>query len=158
MNKNMIFNAFFIKCSQSESNEIVKRKLKNLTFGIGGLIFTRGNVQYLSIGNGEFRIPDMYTEKDKLLLMTLLQPDTIFDEIARKIYHQQQIGTKKSEKIRIIIDKILNLNNISINKAKDMYVCIFLAILLKLIDSNINDINPEVYTLNYLISKTKQKK
>lgn len=124
----MSFYPFFIECSLSERNETFRRKFKNLAFGIGGLIFSRGNSHYLSMGNEEFLIPNVYNEKDKIDLSILLKPDDEFNEFGKQIYHQQRIGgTKKIDKLRIISDNILKKPN----ESREINVCVLLIVILK---------------------------
>lgn len=129
----MSFYPFFIECSLTERNETFKRKFKNLAFGIGGLIYSRGNSHYLSFGNEEFLVPTVYNEKDKIRLTSLLKPNDEFNEFATQIYQQQQrSGTmKKMDKLKIISDNVLGKYD-DVKKFQKIHVCILLIVLLNL--------------------------
>lgn len=49
----MTFYPFFMECSLKEKNKVFSRQLKNLSFGIGGLIFSRGHSKFLVVGDDE---------------------------------------------------------------------------------------------------------
>lgn len=150
----MIFNPFFIKCSLSEPNDAFRRQLKNLAFGKGGLVFTRGDAQFLSAGDGEFRVPDECSEKVRRELIGLFR-DAEYDELATKIF-QQRTGMRKADRLRTATDAVLRTDSLPMGRAKEIHVYILLAILLELVDS-INEAKLHQYTLNFIIEKTRTK-
>lgn len=140
----MEFYPFFMQCNISDV------RYKNLSIGIGGLIFSRGKTKVLCVGNGEFCIPDEFSEQSKRDLLGKLNNTCEFDELSKQIALYRATVKRKSDKIRDVNNFVLVESNMG--KAKKIHAIIVIALLLKLIDDpSLYDLDQ--YNKNFLISQ-----
>lgn len=133
----MPFYPFFMKCSIAEENETISHQFKNLSFGIGGLIFSRGDAYFLSLGEEEFRVPTDYNDDARIQLKQMMI-DSDYYNINLQLFQQTMCQPRKADKLRSLTECVLKKNE-PIEKSREMYTLLVVAFFLKIIESYTGD-------------------
>lgn len=145
----MQFFPFFMWCFEKETCFERKNLLRQLAFGLGGLVFRRENQEYLCVSNSEFKIPQTYSAVEHEKLNQLLwNADSDYTNMEKLI--KQSGSLRKAERMRMV-DQFVLKNSKSSSIAKRIKDIIVLAIVLKLVsttDITFSPSNEEILSIN----------
>jgi len=137
---------FFLECEKHTKSPMLKSLFKALTFGKGGRIVSKKNKNVLITVNGEFVIPNEYSEEDMLQLEKMLDMKQ-FEIESDKLKETRTTWSsiRKKDKLKLFYNYVGTLPIPLIDKIK-LSRFIILAMFLKLITNEDVEYNGEYIT------------
>ena len=146
---------FFLECEKHTKSSMLKSLFKALTFGKGGHIISKKNKNVLITVNGEFVIPIVYSEEDRVQLEKMLDVEP-FEIESNKLKEARTnwSSIRKKDKLKLFYSYVGTLPIPLMDKIKLSHF-IILAMFLKLITNEDVEYNGEYITgLSSKIFKT----
>ncbi len=105
---------FFIECSEYYKHDVYKQKfLQKLAIGYGAHIIKRKEKYILLTPNGEFKIPQFYSDESRIELENKLWDKSKFSELGKSVTENRKNrkweSAKKNDKIFLIYKYISDL-------------------------------------------------
>lgn len=137
---------FFLECEKHTKSPMLKSLFKALTFGKGGHIISKKNKNVLITVNGEFVIPNAYSEEDRLQLEKMLDVEPLETESDKlKEARTNWSSIRKKDKLKLFYNYVGTLPISLVDKIK-LSRFIILAVFLKLITNEDVEYNGEYIT------------
>lgn len=137
---------FFLECEKHTKSKMLKTLFKSLTFGKGGHIVSKKAKNVLITVNGEFVIPNTYSEIERLKLEKLLDVEPLETENNKcKETRTSWSSIRKKDKLKLFYNYVSSLSIPLPDKIK-LSRFIILALFLKLINNEDVEYNGEIIT------------
>lgn len=137
---------FFLECEKHTKSPMLKLLFKSLTFGKCGHIVLKKNKNVLITVNGEFVIPNIYSDEDRLKLEKLLDVEPFETENKKlKETRTSWCSIRKKDKLKLFYNYISSLSIPLQDKIK-LTRFVILALFLKLITNEDVEYNGEYIT------------
>ena len=137
---------FFLECQKHTQSPMLKSLFKSLTFGKGGHIISKKNTNILITVNGEFVIPIVYSEEERLKLEKMLNFEP-FENESKKLKEARTnwSSIRKKDKLKLFYNYVSSLP-IPVQDKIKLSRFIILAVFLKLIGNEDVEYNGEQIT------------